>query len=195
MAVASDSNRNFTRSLQLFKSPYLLFMQLYAQYIIFCTELQGQRKKKKESKEGTSPVFLTATGPLPPQDEMVFMKPQKSVSFPFSEFNGQTAAFHPKIIRKLLPGERNIKFVRSELLRFGRKIGHEFFRVVRCPICMNFSLKRRFFPASSPSRLQIIRLWYAQADGHMPSRHWVFRNTATTGGSTTTLTFNTEPGA
>jgi hypothetical protein len=34
--------------------------------------------------------------------------------------------------------------------------------VVRCPMWESFSVKRRFFPAMSESRLRIIRLWWAQ---------------------------------
>ena len=70
-----------------------------------------------------------------------------------------------------------------------------FARVVRCPICVSFSLNRRFFSASSLSRFRMIRLWCAQADGHTSITRLTFRNIAVTGVSAVTLTFSTAPGA
>ena len=68
-------------------------------------------------------------------------------------------------------------------------------RVLRCPMCVSFSLKRRFFSASSPSRLRRMRLWCAQAEGQTSRTRFTFRNSAATGASATTLTFSTAPGA
>ena len=70
-----------------------------------------------------------------------------------------------------------------------------FARVVRCPICVSFSPKRRFFSASSPRRFRSTRLWCEQADGHTSRMRFTFMNIAVTGVSAITLTFSLEPGA
>ena len=68
-------------------------------------------------------------------------------------------------------------------------------RVVRWPMWVSFSPKRRFFSASSPSRLRMIRLWWVQAEGQTFRMRLTFMSSTVTGVSATTLTFSTEPGA
>ena len=63
--------------------------------------------------------------PLYRQDEMAPVILEQSVLFHLSELQRQSAALDAEIIRKLLPGKRNVKFVGSEPLRFCGKVGHD----------------------------------------------------------------------
>ena len=62
-------------------------------------------------------------------------------------------------------------------------------------MCVSFSFICRFFAASSPSRLRMIRLWCAHADGHTFKTRLTFRFVTVTAVSATTLTFSAAPGA
>ena len=63
--------------------------------------------------------------PLYRQDEMAPVILEQSVLFHLSELQRQSAALDAEIIRKLLPGKRNVEFVGSEPLRFCGKVGHD----------------------------------------------------------------------
>ena len=50
---------------------------------------------------------------------MIFLKVKKPFAAHFSKLQRQAAALNAKIIRKLLPGKRDIKFAFSAPLGFG----------------------------------------------------------------------------
>ena len=56
---------------------------------------------------------------------MAFVKIKQALIPHFSELQRQPAAFHAKVIRKLLAGERNVEFIAAPALRLGGKIGHQ----------------------------------------------------------------------
>ena len=56
---------------------------------------------------------------------MIFLKVKQPLAAHFPKLQGQPAALDPKIVRKLLPRKRYVKFISSQTLGFGRKIGHE----------------------------------------------------------------------
>ena len=58
-------------------------------------------------------------GTLYLQNEMIFLKVKKPFGAHFSKLQRQAAALNAKIIRKLLPGKRDVKFVFSAPLGFG----------------------------------------------------------------------------
>ena len=60
-----------------------------------------------------------------PQNKVIFVKVQQSFFFQLAKLQRQSAALHREIIRKLLPGKRNIKFVSSKPLRLSGKIRQE----------------------------------------------------------------------
>ncbi len=59
------------------------------------------------------------------QNKVAFMKIKQPVLFHFAELKRKSAALHRKIIRKLLTGEGNVKFIFAQPLRFCGKVGHE----------------------------------------------------------------------
>ena len=56
---------------------------------------------------------------------MAFVKVKKPLAAHFSKLQRQSAALHAEVIRKLLAGERNVKFTAAPALRLGGKIGHQ----------------------------------------------------------------------
>ena len=56
---------------------------------------------------------------------MALVKIQQALVSHFAKLQGQSAAFDGEVIRKLLPGKGDVKFVCSEPLCFGGEIGHE----------------------------------------------------------------------
>ena len=59
------------------------------------------------------------------QNEMVFMKIQQTLIPHFPKLQRKSAALHREVIRKLLSGKGNIKFIFSEPLCLCGKIGHQ----------------------------------------------------------------------
>ena len=53
------------------------------------------------------------------------MKVQKSFAAHFAKFQRETAALHRKVIRELLAGKGDVKFIRPEPLRLGGEVGHQ----------------------------------------------------------------------
>ena len=53
------------------------------------------------------------------------MKIQKLFAAHFPKLQRKAAAFHPQIVRKLLPGKGNVEFVSPQPLGFGGEIRHE----------------------------------------------------------------------
>ena len=56
---------------------------------------------------------------------MVLVIIEETILFHLSKLQRQSATLNAKIIRKLLPGKRNVKFVFSESLCFCGKVGHD----------------------------------------------------------------------
>ena len=59
------------------------------------------------------------------EKKVALVKVKKALIPHFSKLQRQSAALHAEVIRKLLPGERNVKFIAAPALRLGGKIGHE----------------------------------------------------------------------
>ena len=68
-------------------------------------------------------MVLVSTSHL--QNKVTLAKIKQPFAAHFSQFQGQSAALHPEVIRKLLPGKGDIEFVFPQPLRFGGEIGQE----------------------------------------------------------------------
>lgn len=92
------------------------------------------------------------------QNEMVFMKIQKTLIPHFPKLQRKSAALHREVIRKLLSGKGNIEFIFSEPLCLCGKIGHQLCARCALPHVRQLFAEAEVFSASSPSRFRMIWL-------------------------------------